>query len=197
HERLGSEPAHPVRLNPRSGGPRERRHRERRSAQQGVRMAPFRDRVRDVRVGPEERERCEPAQGDRGGQALSKAKGARRHESQERARADDDPGDDEQRRGDQEVSGRAGHHEPGAHDEGRYARPTATYATAGIAPAPMPWIDRAATSTIMLGASPPARSPSAKSVSPATNGRAGPLRSASRPAATTPKRLLRKNALNT
>ena len=78
-----------------------------------------------------------------------------------------------------------------------YARPIAAYATAGIAPAPTPCTVRAATSTPIVGASPPATRPSAKSESPAMNGRAGPLRSASRPAATTPKRLPRKNALNT
>src|SRR5438128_1678967 len=49
----------------------------------------------------------------------------------------------------------------------------------------------------MLGANPPATRPAANSTSPATNGRAGPWRSASRPAATTPNRLPRKKALNT
>ena len=43
-----------------------------------------------------------------------------------------------------------------------YARPTLVYAMAGIAPAPMPWRMRAATSTPIDGARPPMHSPTAK-----------------------------------
>src|SRR5204863_198800 len=53
------------------------------------------------------------------------------------------------------------------------------------------------TSTAIEGASPATASPAANSTSPARYGRAGPTRSASRPAATVPSRLASMKPLNT
>src|SRR5215218_4719332 len=62
----------------------------------------------------------------------------------------------------------------------------AAYATAGTAPAPSPWRPRASTSTSMLGARPPMVRPATNTSTPATNGGAGPRRSAWPPATTMP-----------
>src|SRR5262252_1865333 len=61
----------------------------------------------------------------------------------------------------------------------------------------MPCSTRPATSTPMVGARPATASPVPKKSSPATNGTAGPRRSASRPASTMPITLPSMNALNT
>src|SRR4029453_3464563 len=53
-----------------------------------------------------------------------------------------------------------------------------------MAPAPRPWRPRASTSTSMLGARPPRVSPATNTSTPATNGGAGPRRSAWPPAHT-------------
>ncbi len=66
-----------------------------------------------------------------------------------------------------------------------------------MAPAPNPWAIRPATSIGMEVAAPPTTRPTENSTRPAVKGTASPRSSASRPETTMPRRLARKNPLNT
>ena len=102
-------------LDPRAGRPRECRGGERDPAEQEARVPGVRDRERDVRVGAEERERCEPAQGDGGGQP-----GATRRFRAGRATkkgADDEADHDEHGSRDRRARRGSGEDESGADDE--------------------------------------------------------------------------------
>src|SRR3984893_7677825 len=76
-------------------------------------------------------------------------------------------------------------------------RPITEYATEGMARAPTPCSPRPATRTPIEGARPARARPEPNSTTPATNGTAGPRRSASRPAATMLTALPRMKPLNT
>src|SRR5207245_1742393 len=76
-----------------------------------------------------------------------------------------------------------------------YARAMLAYVDAMIAPEPMPWMSRPATTTSIAGAVPAIARPSAKSDRPVAYGSSVPRRSAMPPATITDARLPRKNAL--
>ena len=76
-------------------------------------------------------------------------------------------------------------------------RAMAMYATAGMMPAPSPWMNRPATSTDIDGASPPNRSPAVNVAMPHASAGANPRRSASWPPSTMPIIEPRKNAVAT
>ena len=76
-------------------------------------------------------------------------------------------------------------------------RPIATYAIGGIAPPPMPWMNRAPMSIGMDVAAPASASPTANSESPMTNGNTTPRRSIRLPDPTIPSSDPTMNAENT